>query len=165
MSYPPPVSGGNILIDAGIGLGFGYKGSTKIPPIFAQVEYALPQIPISVGGLVSFWQTSWDNGLGGPYAIDWTYNYLAILGRGNWHWGFDIDWLDLYSGLSLGYRAFWTKYTLGSAWQAGYKPEEPKYGGFDFGFQLGAHFYFTEKIGAMVELGYPMMRVGIAIKL
>ncbi|MDR2478880.1 MAG: hypothetical protein LBD48_06150 [Treponema sp.] len=55
-SYPPPVSGGNILIDAGPGIGLGFAGSLKIPPLFVQAEYALPKIPISVGAGLSFWQ-------------------------------------------------------------------------------------------------------------
>jgi hypothetical protein len=151
MSYPPPVSNGDILIDAGVGLGIAsYKGNLKIPPLFAQVEYALSQVPISVGGAISFWQ------YGSP---NYTYNHFAILGRGNWHWGFDVDWLDLYSGLSLGYKAGW------ETDRSGPSPTTSRTGYFDWGLQFGAHFYFTPKIGAMVEIGYPMMRLGLAFKL
>jgi hypothetical protein len=151
MSYPPPVSNGNIFIDAGIGLGLGsHKGHIKIPPLFAQAEYALSPVPVSVGGVVSFWQYG---------STDYTHNNLAILGRGNWHWGFNVDWLDLYTGLTLGYRSRWETDRSGpttTTSRAGY---------FDWGLQVGAHFYFTPKIGAMVEIGYPMMRAGVAFKL
>jgi hypothetical protein len=161
MSYPPPLSSGNILIDGGLGLGLGYKGHIRIPPLFAQAEYALPQLPISVGGGISFWQNS-DSWAYNAGTVDRTYSFLAILGRGNWHWGFNVNWLDLYSGLSLGYRAFWDHYKSNSG-----APTPPKnnYGGFYWGLQVGAHFYFTPKIGAMVEVGYPMMRAGVTVKL
>ena len=164
MSYPPPVSEGNILIDAGIGIGLGFAGTLKIPPLFAQAEYALPKIPISVGAGATFWQNGFSTG-SGDYTVDYSYNYLAILARGNWHWGFDVSWLDLYTGLSLGYNAFWMDYKLGSAYASSYEPEKYNYGGFGYSFQVGAHFYFTKNFGAMVELGYPMMRVGLAFKL
>jgi len=53
LSYPPPVNGGNVMVDVGIGLtayGSTY-GRISIPPIFLNVEYALSaNAPISVGG-------------------------------------------------------------------------------------------------------------------
>lgn len=163
LSYPPPVKGGNILIDAGLGFGIGYEGDLRIPPIFAQVDYALPQIPISVGGNISYWQNGERWGYSG-YRVDYTYNYLAVVARGNWHWGFNISWLDLYSGLSIGYRAFWKDYDLPSGLNEDLLPTR-NYGGMDWGLQIGAHFYFTEKIGLALELGFPMSRLGIAIKI
>jgi hypothetical protein len=74
-SYPPPIEGGDILIDVGIGYAsaLGYSGSgtsMKIPPIFAQVEFALPvSVPISVGGMISFWQYGWEYY---TYTYTWT---------------------------------------------------------------------------------------------
>ncbi|MDR1574890.1 MAG: hypothetical protein LBS37_02685 [Treponema sp.] len=164
MSYPPPVSEGDILIDAGLGIGIGFPGTLKIPPLFVQAEYALPKVPLSVGGGVTFWQNGYSIGAG-SYSVDYTFNYLAILTRANWHWGFDISWLDFYTGLSLGYNAFWMDYKLGSAYGSGYSPVAYNYGGIGYGVQVGAHFYFTKNIGAIVEIGYPVMRVGLAFKL
>jgi hypothetical protein len=161
LSYPPPVSGGNILIDAGVGFGIGYEGDLLIPPLFAQVDYALPKIPISIGGNVSYWRNGYDRTYVG-YDVEWTYNYLAILARGNWHWGFNVKWLDFYTGLSIGYRAFWEEVKVSDS---SYKMDKNNYSGMDWGLQLGAHFYFTEKVGAMIELGYPMSRIGISFKI
>jgi hypothetical protein len=154
MSYPPPVSSGNVLVDAGVGFNFGY-GSIKIPPLGVSADYALPQIPISVGGGVSFWQNGesyWSN-------IEYTYSRLAIYGRGNWHWGFDISWLDIYTGFSLGYLMTWTATTINST------STTSSGGGFYPAFQLGAHFYFAKNIGAMIEFGFPLSRIGVAFKL
>jgi hypothetical protein len=41
---------------------------------------------------------------------------------------------------------------------------EPSLGGLAFGGQIGAHFYFTKTIGAVVELGVPFSRIGLALK-
>jgi hypothetical protein len=163
-SYPPPIKSGNIMLDAGIGLGFsGYgSGKLKVPPLFAQVDYALPNIPITLGGHISYYQYAWETGY---TSYNWTYtwNFLGLFFRANWHWGFEVNWLDLYSGLNLGYRVFWEKVEYPSGY-TGAKTEY-NYSGFDWGLTLvGARFYFTDKIGAMVELGYPHLRAGITFK-
>jgi len=160
LSYPPPVKGGNILIDAGLGIrGTGYSNSKwRIPPLFVQVEYALPvQVPISVGGLFTIYSYgyNWSDG------EKWTWTDFTIAARGNWHWGFDINWLDLYTGLSLGYTVSkWKSNWAHSSWG-----NNSGYGGFYFAGQVGAHFYFTKMIGAVVEVGYPYwIKGGIAFK-
>jgi hypothetical protein len=163
MSYPPPVKGGNLMVDAGLGLGIrNYEGGKmKIPPLFAQVDYALPNIPITLGGYISYYQYVWETGL---LTDDYTYtwNYVPILFRANWHWGLDVKWLDLYSGLNLGYIVFWdnVEYPSGST-----KPRAYDYSGFDWGLTVaGARFYFSDKIGAMAELGYPNFKIGVTFK-
>jgi len=159
LSYPPPVDGGNVMVDTGIGLtayGSTY-GKISIPPIFLNVEYALPvNVPISVGGFAAFYRYNYrvygDSG--------WQYTFLAFGGRADWHWGFDINWLDLYSGMWIGYKVF------SSNWVGGcYSSTAPSYGGFDFGFQVGAHFYFSNNIGLVLESGYPFaLKAGVALK-
>ena len=158
LSYPPPVKGGNIMIDAGLGLrGVGYSGAKwNIPPIFVQVEYALPvQVPISVGGLFAMYQYGykWSS------TYKWTWTDMTIAARGNWHWGFDISWLDLYTGISLGYTI--SKWKSEPSWSGSVSD----YSGFYFGGQAGAHFYFTKNIGLDVEFGAPYwLKAGIALK-
>ena len=155
LSYPPPVEGGNIMIDAGVGLAaFGYSGAKwQIPPLFIQVEFALPKIPISVGGMFAMYK------YGYKYtSYNWGWLEMLIAGRANWHWGFDVDWLDLYTGLSLGYHI--------SKWDDdGYSGETYDYSGFYWNTQVGAHFYFSKNIGAIVEFGYPFwLKAGVAFK-
>lgn len=159
LQYPPPVKGGNVLIDLGIGFsgayGTGGGGSLRIPPLFATVEYALPvNVPISVGGTFAFWQYGYN-----AWSIDWRYTYMSIGARGNWHWAFDVKWLDFYTGLFLGYLVFLYDY------DGTYTGPSPNYSRFDAGLQAGAHFYFTEKVGAVVEFGYPIYaKAGVALK-
>jgi opacity protein-like surface antigen len=165
LQYPPPVEGGNIMVDLGIGLGGAgagtswgheWQGNLLIPPIFGIVEYALPvKVPISVGGMFAYWmhRYQWS---GTDHEV--RNHFIAINGRGDWHWAFPVDWLDFYTGLSLGWQIhIWdTDFTLDR------KPDWTK---FDWGLQAGAHFYFTEKIGAMAEFGYPFfLKGGVALK-
>ncbi|MDR1804398.1 MAG: SH3 domain-containing protein [Treponema sp.] len=153
LSYPPALGGGgNVLLDAGVGYWYGVSGyGIGIPPLFVHVEYALPvEVPISVGGGISFFRLSsrYDY-----YSITW----INPAARANWHWGFDVSWLDLYTGISLG----WSIVSYGG-YDIGYGAAM---GGFGFGGQVGAHFYFSERVGAMIEAGYPYSKVGIAFKL
>jgi len=140
------------MVDAGLGFVFTSfsTGRFKIPPLFVNAEYALPPIPLSVGLGVSSYQ--WES----SYVTE---TFVSILARANWHWGIDAEWLDLYTGLSLGYIIDNEKVNV-----PGY--DNPKLGksGFDWGIQIGAHFYFSKFIGAMVELGYPYLKGGIALK-
>jgi hypothetical protein len=161
-SYPPQVEGGDFLIDAAIGYAgaYGFTGSgtsLKIPPIGASVEYALAVgVPISVGGLFAFYQYGWE------YTYSYTWTYMFFGGRANWHWNFSVDWLDLYTGVFIGYRYFKEKYDGPTNW---YGYAAANYGGFAVGGQVGAHLYFTKNIGAVVEAGYPfLIKAGLALK-
>jgi hypothetical protein len=153
LSYPPPVSGGNILVDVGLGITRADAGDISVPPLRVSAEYALPvDVPISVGGLFAFHSTK-----NKVFNVSWGYTYLTFGARGNWHWGLDISWLDLYTGIFLGYQV--VSYDLPSG------TPEPSYGGFVPGGQVGAHFYFTQMLGAFVEFGYPYWaNVGLALK-
>jgi hypothetical protein len=161
-SYPSALEGGDILVDVAIGyasaLGFSGSGTTlKIPPVSAGVEYALKaSVPISVGGMAAFWRYGWDY-----YNYGYTWTYIVGGARANWHWNFDIPWLDAYTGLLIGYRYFKEDYDgpQGSWYTAA------NYGGFTYGVQAGAHFYFSNKIGALAEVGYPfLIKAGLALK-
>jgi hypothetical protein len=155
LSYPPPLGGGgNVLLDAGVGYYYGlsmFGYNIGIPPLFVHLEYALPvEVPISIGGGISFfqWKYGWND----------TITWVTPSVRGNWHWGFDVDWLDLYTGLSLMWEVVsWSDRDYGSGLYG--------WGGLRFGGQVGAHFYFSDRVGAMVEAGYPYSKVGIAFKL
>jgi uncharacterized protein YgiM (DUF1202 family) len=162
LSFPPPLQAGNLMLDAGIGLLpasylvslLFFETKWKIIPLFIQAEYALPAgVPISVGGMFSIYQYGIDF-----YSYEWKYTNFIVAARANWHWGFDIDWLDLYTGLSLG----WLFGIFESTWS--YYTDDPD-SSFYFGFQVGAHFYFTKNIGAILETGYPYwLKAGISFK-
>jgi len=171
LSFPPSLSGGNaIMIDTGIGLNSfslwgswygGYYGKMSVIPIFLNVEYALPvNVPISVGLFGAYYQTKYTY----TYTdYGWKNSFLAIGTRANWHWAFDVEWLDFYTGLYLGYRAHWASWYGYGGYSGAFVA--PSYGAFDYGVQVGVHFYFTNNIGVVVESGYPyLLKVGLALK-
>jgi hypothetical protein len=149
------------MIDAGIGLrALGLTGhKISFPPLFVQGEYALPVgVPISVGGGITFGQWKWE-----MWGFGYKVTYVTPHARANWHWGFDIPWLDLYSGLSMGWDIASVKWNNNSSY-GGYLGGTAA-SGFFWAFQGGAHFYFTEHVGAVVETGYPYwLKAGIALK-
>ena len=167
MNFPPSLDGGNILIDVGLGFALAPKKDTsmKVPPIVLSAEYCLPSgVPISVGGLIGFYQYEYrykDPGAHVPWVE--TLTFLTFGARANWHWNIDIgiDWIDLYTGIFFGYTNF--SWSSNSSPYSGYVQDA--HGGLNFGGQAGAHLYFTNRFGAVVELGYPFVaKAGLAIK-
>ena len=166
LQYPPPLKGGNVMLDVGIGYAFtGFLSSgskMSIPPLFISAEFALPtKAPISVGGLFAIYQYKYNANL---FGVKWSEKYTSMYfgARGNWHWNFSPKWLDFYTGINIGYDYF--KITLDPkpnySWYS-----EPRYGGFTVGAQVGAHFYFTDFLGVVVEAGYPyLIKAGLALK-
>ena len=161
LSYPPPLAGGgSLMLDAGIGVLYtpwsivgAIIGKIRIPPLFLNVEYALPiKVPISVGGGVSFSQWNFSN--------DYRLTQITPYTRASWHWGFDAKWLDFYTGISLGYNIVTVQ------WRSDYTGSRSTWGSsFNYGTHVGAHFYFSKVFGAVAEVGYPfLIKVGLAFK-
>jgi len=163
MQYPMPLDGGNVLLDIGLGLALSSNPdmSIGIPPIVLSAEYCLPPIPLSVGGLIGLYQ--YKRSFAGAYdSHSWTWTYVTLGGRANWHFNFfDLNWLDLYAGLFAGYTSIRFSSTRG-----GDKNDYDNLNdGLNIGLQAGAHFYFTDRIGAVAELGYPfVVKAGLALK-
>ena len=154
LSFPPPLGGGAIMIDLGIGLRYIDWGTIvtkmQVPPLWFQAEYALPVgVPISVGGGFAFTRRvgRWDD--------DFSLTYITPHLRANWHWGFPVSWLDFYTGLGVGFDIV----------NANYGDYSVSDSDFFWGIQAGAHFYFTRVIGVMAETGFPFyLKAGVALK-
>ena len=167
MNYPRSLDGGNILVDVGFGYALAPKPNTtiNIPPILLSAEYCLPSsVPISVGGLVGFYQYGYKYKEPGSH-VPWeeTLTFVTFGARANWHWNVDINinWIDLYTGIIVGYNYF--SQTIEGNPYSGYV--QSAHGGLAYGGQAGAHFYFSDRIGAVVELGYPFVaKAGVALK-
>jgi len=151
-SYAPGVRDNNLFINAGIGFGPTGGYNMGIPPISLSVDYKLPiDLPITVGGFATFgtWRYSYLN-------TNVTYTNIGIGARGMYHFNF-LDNLDLYAGLNLGYVIQTSNQT--------------QYSGSSFflwGFNTGARYFFTENLGAYLELGYSGLNyisTGVTFKL
>ncbi len=149
------------ILNAGIGAGlYGVYGSADFPPISVGLQFGIHE-RISVGGLVGYSSSSY-----GYRGFNWSYSYLFLGARGEYHLVYpqvDIPKnLDLYGGLTLGFNIVTVSEPVDRV--TGYTAE----GSYAlFGFHIGGRYYFSEKIGAFLELGYGVgvITIGASFKL
>jgi len=150
---------GQIDINVGVGLGSflsgtGYK--TTVPPISASADYGIND-NISVGGYVGYSAAEFDQ-------ILWktSVTYLVVGARGAYHKEL-VDGIDTYGGVMLGYNI--ANLTMDP--DPGPPFNDIKAGGVMYGVFAGARYYFTDNIGAHLELGYgiAIAQLGLSIKL
>jgi hypothetical protein len=143
---------GDKLLNGTIGLNSYY--STGLP-LGASFEVGITEA-ISVGGQADYASGNYGTGLG--------FTAFYVGGRGAYHLGevlkINNDKLDVYAGLGLGYRSF--------SWKDGYNGFGYSYGnGLDFNYFIGGRYFFSDNIGAVLELGYSGVsnaRAGITFK-
>ncbi len=144
---------GDKLLNVGVGLSSYYFGT----PFGVSYESGINE-NISVGG-----QFDYNSGKSSGLA-DWGYTAFYVGARGSYHLApllkLNDDKIDLYAGLGLGYQSFkWNDSSYGFGYSYG--------NGIFFNYFIGGKYYFTEKIGAFVELGYTGLsssRLGLAVK-
>jgi len=147
-SYAPGIRDNLLFINGGIGLGPAGGYSRGIPPISASVDVKLPiDMPVTLGAIViySTYRTSY------PYynpIYDVTYTNLGFGARGMWHFNF-LENLDTYAGLTMGWVV-----------QNSSRNEYPAQSFFLIGVNIGARYFFTNNIGAFLELGYSGLQWG-----
>lgn len=140
---------GDLVIDAGIGLGSTYSWGGLGLPLGADLEYGVSNLDvgsIGVGGSLGFVS-------GGSLTI------FYIGGRGSYHFNelleLENEKVDLYGGLGIYYRNF--NYsgirTFGS--------------GIIGSFHAGGRYYFSDNLAGYAELGnnWAWLNFGIALKL
>lgn len=136
-----PFSDGSKLVTVGVGAsGWGI-------PVFVRYEQAVAD-NITVGGNLSF-QTKSEN----YSSFNWRHTITGINARGSYHFNELLnvpDEWDFYGGASLGYYIWKTKYD-GSGTFFDYTGSGS--GGFNIGAHVGATYFFSDKIGATLELG------------
>jgi len=160
---------GDLLINPGIsllGYGYGYAyvgGYTGMPALTASVEYNVTNT-IGVGGYVGYQSRSY-KGVG-----RWT--NLGIGARGIFHasevlndalnLSINAEKLDIYGGLSLGYKS------INWSYENGYTSPYNYGGGVDFGLILGTRYMFSNNLGVYGELGrgaFGALTLGVTFKL
>ena len=148
---------GDKLLNATIGLNSGYGGfGSSTIPLGVSFEVGITEA-ISVGGFADYTSFKYSGSDG------WSFLYFG--GRGSYHVNellkINSDKIDVYGGLGLGY------YTASYSGAT-----NPLYTGaygntiFFTGF-IGGRYYFTDKIGAVVELGgggVSNIKAGLTVK-
>jgi len=139
---------GDLVLDAGVGLGSTYSWNGLGLPLGASLEYGVTQLEtgaIGVGGNLGFVS---GNGL----------SIFYIGGRGSHHFNellqVEDDNVDLYGGIGIYYRNF----------------NYSGFGSFNSGivgsFHLGGRYYFSDNIGGFAEIGnnWAWLNAGVTVK-
>jgi hypothetical protein len=141
---------GDNLLNVGLGFGGGFG-----LPIGVSFEHGVSD-KISVGAYGAYASKSESLGFYGDYK----YSYLLLAARGSYHFDFNVDKLDPYVGLILGYNVASVKVPASGI---------PASSGSAaiFGGHAGARYYLSEKLAVFGEVGYGIgtLNVGVAFKL
>jgi hypothetical protein len=146
---------GDVLVNAGIGLGYGYFGGGV--PLLLSVTFAASDV-ITVGPYVGY--TSYG------YLSSYRYTALDIGVRGSYHFSplFEIsnEKVDIYGGAALGYSITGSNYDYRQ-----YGISDPYPNRIQFGLHAGARYFFSEKVAGFGELGFGLatLALGLTFKL
>ncbi|HZW40227.1 MAG: hypothetical protein ACM3O3_11475 [Syntrophothermus sp.] len=135
-------------LNVGIGFGLsGIYGDAGFPPVTAGLQIGIHE-KFSVGGIVGYSSSSY-----GYANWEWTYSYILIGARGEYHFLEPTETWDAYGGVTLGYNIVSVSEPSGYTNYFGYGyTAETSYA--LFGFHVGARYLFTPSIGVFGELGY-----------
>lgn len=158
---------GEKVLNLGIGLGStlyaGGSYTSRVPPISASFEVGVKdnlfddKSSLGLGGYLGFTGAKWQYG-------DWGFKYSSVIvgARGVLHYQL-IDKLDTYTGLLLGYNIVTAK-EFGTVYDNyNYKSSSS---GLAYSWFIGGRYFFTDKFGAMLELGYGIayLNLGVSLK-
>ena len=173
-------SQGNSLINADYGFsmfsrvkfstsGMETKTKTIIPPVGLSYEYALRD-NFTVGGfaayanqqIISTITDPWDPSDETKITNDYKFIYVGALA--NYHFGFiDIDKLNLYAGVKLGYTIVNQSTTTEGDSDLPDNLFDIKINSLLYGIHLGGRYFFTENLAANLTLGYGISLVAIGL--
>jgi hypothetical protein len=155
---------GDNVLSVGLGVGSGYHGInySSSPAISIQYEHGNWDVGgpgvISLGGFLGYKGFRHEEF---GYVEKWNYTVIGL--RSAYHYnGIDAKELDVYGGLMLSYDIL----SYSNNFPASYN-----YGGYTSGLgisvYIGGRYYFTDNVGAFLELGYGISyaTLGVAFKL
>jgi len=150
LSYGQAYEKGDNLLNIGVGFG----GSLGMP-MGISFEHGFSD-KIS-GGIYAGYASKEENF--GVASAKWTY----ILGaaRASYHFDFNVEGLDPYLGVILGYNYAKSELT---GTMAGWSADA---GGLVYGGHAGARYFFSQKFGIFAEVGYGLgnLNAGLTFKL
>lgn len=154
-----PFQKGDKIGQLGIGFGFyGTYGSAGMPPISAGFQYGIED-KISIGGIMAYTTSTEDFGFNDSYS--WKYSYFLIGARGEYHFLEDVENLDGYAGLTLGYTV------VSVTEPSGVLGNFSASGSYAFfGFHGGVRYYFNPRFAVFGEVGFGLgfITAGVAYK-
>lgn len=149
------------FLNFGIGFGsvYGFTGSSSsVPALSGSFEIGVTDKigigRIGVGGIIGYSSYKYNTG----FSTTFSSNHILIGARGAYHFDVDVEKLDLYGGVMLGYNSVSYSDNLGI-----FNPGGSALVGGIFG---GCRYLFSDKIGAFGELGYSIawLNLGLTVK-
>jgi hypothetical protein len=159
-TYPSSFKAGNIAINAGLGLGYGFGGIAAF-----DVGIPIKKMPFSLGGSVGFNYWAYGTGYDG---IDYSYLFLAPAFRFGWHPNFGVKDLDPYVLLGLAIPISFYTYPESVNGKYEKKTDVGVWWASFAGAAVGARYFFNPKSGVYAEIGYISLNyatVGATFKL
>lgn len=164
---------GDIMINAGIGFLPTVGGSdveTTVPPLSVSGGYVVSD-NISIGGYIGYVANKSELSFSPPMdnktiTYGFEYSYLIIGARGSYYFVNERDYV-LYGGGMLGYNAAnSSSYIEDDDYEDMITNQAQDVGGFAFAGFLGAKYFFSDNVGAYLELGYgvSIASVGLSLK-
>ena len=168
------VLGVGVGLGGNYGIGFSGAGVSQTPAMALHFDHGMGYLGPGTWGLGGFlgyksFKYVYDNRYtSNNYTSSYKWTYTVIGARGTWHYN---EWhgtsqLDTYGGLMLAYRISSfkdeTNYPTGAVrFNAG------SYSGVNLTGLLGARYFFTDKIGAYMEVGFgvSVLQLGLAARL
>lgn len=162
---------GDKSIGFAVGIGSAAYGKMVVPPISVSYEQGIldglfEKGVLGVGGYLGVSTSKWEyNDIFDPTAPGYGYKYTyTIVGvTGTFHYPF-IDKLDTYTTVLLGYTIGTSKFFSDD------NVPDPgntnSVSGIAYSGMIGAKYYFTDNLAAMVELGYGIafLNIGLVYK-
>ena len=149
------VEKGNVLINAGVGLGYYYAGGVSLG---VNGEYAFTD-DISGGLYLAY--TRWDYGY---FGYDYHYTFIDFGARASYHFARLLnvtnEKFDPYAGAFLGYVSSTFSYDGGTSYT------DPYGGAVRTGIFAGARYFFSPNVGAFGEVGIGLspLSLGVSFK-
>lgn len=150
-NYGAGIEKGDVLLSVDAGLPWDFftpfnLGGWAIPPVAVDLQVACPiwKLPFSFGGYVAGGYSQYRN-------YNYVYNNIPIKTGASvsYHVRMPAEPLDLYAGMKVGLAI-----DFGNAYPSNFYVYP------DYGFNIGASWYFGDAFGVNLELGYPMCKAG-----
>lgn len=156
-NYGAGIKQGDMMlsVDAGFNPWYGFNafnnGGFATPTIAVDFEVAVPvwKLPFTFGGYLTADYCNY------TYDDSRKYDHTRINAGASatYHMQMPPANLDLYTGLKTGVSVDFSDCYANGSFLA-----------FDFGYNIGASWYFSDSFGVNVELGYPMCKGGVVFK-
>lgn len=163
------------IVSVGVGLGNSIYPSSayesSLIPINADFEmgvveglFGVDKLSLGIGGTLAYTQAKDDYSAYFPGSnIGYKYSSVIVGAKGYFHYDLNVENLDVYAALTLGYNIASAK-AYGD-WGA-FEMASASAGGLFFGASVGARYWFQDNLAANLEagVGLSFLKLGISYR-